>query len=193
MSINSPVLAGAPCVCYNPCHDSSTPYRQGVPLSASERLFWRDAYQTAFKAQVVRWLSVDGRPAVVLDETCFYPTSGGQPHDTGILNQVPVVDVIELDSEIVHVLAEPLAAENVEGSIDWERRQDHMQQHAGQHILSAAFDRLLDAGTLSFHLGATECTIDIDHNTLDPSQADQVEANTPGMNWSAFHSANRPV
>jgi alanyl-tRNA synthetase len=144
-------------------------------LSPSERLFWRDAYQSDFTAQVVRRLSVDGRPAVVLDETCFYPTSGGQPHDTGTLNQVPVVDVVELDGAIVHVLVEPLEAEAVAGSIDWGRRHDHMQQHAGQHILSAAFDRLLDAGTVSFHLGAIECTIDIDYTALDPTQADKVE------------------
>jgi alanyl-tRNA synthetase len=176
MSIKGHLLAGARCVCYNPCHDSSSSlHRQGVPLSPSERLFWRDAYQSDFTAQVVRRLSVDGRPAVVLDETCFYPTSGGQPHDTGTLNQVPVVDVVELDGAIVHVLVEPLEAEAVAGSIDWGRRHDHMQQHAGQHILSAAFDRLLDAGTVSFHLGAIECTIDIDYTALDPTQADKVE------------------
>ncbi|MFO7695966.1 MAG: DHHA1 domain-containing protein [Anaerolineae bacterium] len=139
------------------------------------RLFWRDAYQTEFQAHVIRRLAYEGRPAVVLDETCFYPTSGGQPHDTGHLNRVPVLDVLEVEDEIVHVLDAPLEADAVEGFIDWERRQDHMQQHAGQHVLSAAFERILNAGTISFHLGSDECTIDVACRSVESEQLDQVE------------------
>ena len=144
-------------------------------MSQTTRLFWRDAYQTEFRAHVLRHISHAGRPALVLDETCFYPTSGGQPHDTGSLNQVSVLDVIETEDAIVHVLDAPLDTEAVLGRIDWPRRQDHMQQHAGQHILSAAFERLVGAGTLSFHLGASESTIDIDCVSLEFEQAAMVE------------------
>ncbi|MHB1319917.1 MAG: alanyl-tRNA editing protein, partial [Anaerolineae bacterium] len=139
------------------------------------RLFWQDAYQMEFRAHVQRRLTREGRPAVVLDETGFYPTSGGQPFDTGYLNQVPVLDVLEVDDEIVHILGAPIEADVVEGHIDWARRLDHMQQHAGQHILSAAFERILSAGTISFHLGADDCTIDVECPALESDQIDRVE------------------
>ena len=85
-----------------------------------------------------------GRTAVVLDRTAFYPTSGGQPFDTGTLGGVRVDDVVDLeDGRIAHVVAAPLApGAEVHGEVDWPRRFDHMQQHTGQHVLSAAFDRV---------------------------------------------------
>ena len=144
-------------------------------MPAVERLFWQDPYLVEFHANVTRRLEEQDRPAVVLDQTCFYPTSGGQPHDTGSLNEARVVDVLENDGEIIHVLDRPLHDTAVIGRIDWVRRQDHMQQHAGQHLLSAAFQRLVGAATLSFHLGAEECTIDIDCQSLSAGQIDQVE------------------
>ncbi len=144
-------------------------------MSPTVRLFWQDPYRTEFASRPVRKTDFGGQPAVVLDETCFYPDSGGQPHDTGHLNGIAVIDVQEVDGEIVHVLARPMEADTVRGRIDWARRFDHMQQHAGQHILSAAFDRLLDAGTLSFHLGADESTIDIALERLTADQAEAVE------------------
>jgi alanyl-tRNA synthetase len=106
----------------------------------------------------------------VLDRTAFYPTSGGQPFDIGNLTEcdgssgstVDVVDTIEADDEIVHVLSGPIASgSTVAGEIDWARRFDHMQQHTGQHVLSAAFDRLFDNRTVSFHMGAEFSTIDL--------------------------------
>jgi alanyl-tRNA synthetase len=108
----------------------------------------------------------DGRRVVFLDRTAFYPTSGGQPHDLGLLGPAPVVDVLdEEDGRVGHVVGEgeaPLAAGvRVRGAIDWHRRFDHMQQHTGQHVLSAAFDRTFGARTLSFHLGGESSTIDI--------------------------------
>lgn len=156
-------------------------------MPSAERLFWQDPYRVEFDANVTRRLEESNQPAVVLDRTCFYPTSGGQPHDTGSLNEARVVDVVENDGEIIHVLDRPLHDDAVVGRIDWARRQDHMQQHAGQHLLSAAFQRLMGAVTLSFHLGVEECTIDIDCDSLSTEQVDRVEeyanqvvlANTP--------------
>ncbi len=141
----------------------------------TERLFWLDPYQRCFEARVLRRTVVDGHPAVVLDATCFYPTSGGQPHDTGRLNDIAVLDVIESGPEILHVLAQELHEDAVRGVVDWERRWDHMQQHAGQHILSAAFERALGAQTLSFHLGPEASSIDLDLPTLSPEALDEVE------------------
>lgn len=142
----------------------------------TERLFWQDAYLRAFDAQVILSDRYDGRPAVVLDRTAFYPTSGGQPHDTGTLDGVAVVDVVEADGRLWHVLAEPLPLGPVKGAVDWERRQDHMQQHSGQHILSQAFERVLGAETVSFHLGAESSTIDVATEDLDAGQVARVEA-----------------
>ncbi len=141
----------------------------------TESLYWADPYRCEFDAAVVKRLVVEGRPAVVLDRTCFYPTSGGQPHDVGVLNEVPVVDATERDEQIVHVLAGPLEAESVHGVIDWDRRYDHMQQHTGQHILSQAFERELGASTVSFHLGEGESTIDVTVSELGVQEIERVE------------------
>ncbi len=136
------------------------------------KLYYADPYLTEFEAEVVRRLVLDGRPAVVLDRTAFYPTGGGQPHDTGWLNEVPVLDV-QLDEnsgEVLHVLAGPLEARTVAGRLDWERRHDHMQQHTGQHILSEAFIRVSGAQTVSFHLGEESSTIDLDRAPLSSEE-----------------------
>ena len=111
---------------------------------------------------VVRALDHSGHPAAVLDRSAFYPTSGGQPFDVGVLGGATVVDVIDADGEVVHVLSAPLAAGAVvHGEIDWVRRFDHMQQHTGQHVLSAALVRACAAPTVSFHLGSETSTIDL--------------------------------
>ncbi len=129
----------------------------------TSRLYYTDATLRAFDASVVESGVHEGRPFVFLDRTAFYPTSGGQPFDTGRLGGVAVVDVVdEDDGRIRHVLEGALAAGGtVHGEVDWPRRFDHMQQHTGQHILSAAFDRLYGVRTVSFHLGASESTIDL--------------------------------
>ncbi len=128
----------------------------------TERLYYTDPYVREFDAAIVERTSHDGRPAVVLDRTAFYPTSGGQPYDTGSLGDVRVVDVVDRDDgSIVHVIDREVAAAAVHGTIDWERRFDHMQQHTGQHVLSAAFDRVAGARTESFHLGVDYSTIDL--------------------------------
>jgi len=112
----------------------------------------------------------------VLDNTAFYPEGGGQPADMGTLNGVEVLHVEEVDGEIRHTLVESLAsAGEVEGLIDWERRFDHMQQHAGQHILSAAFVELFEFPTVSFHLGKEIVSIDLDVEEVSPEQLAAVE------------------
>jgi alanyl-tRNA synthetase len=128
----------------------------------TERLYYTEPYLTEFEARVVSAETHEGRPAVVLDRTAFYPTSGGQPFDIGQLGGVGVVDVVDRDDgTILHVLEGALPEGPVHGRIDWARRFEHMQQHTGQHVLSAAFDRVAGARTESFHLGAVSSTIDL--------------------------------
>jgi alanyl-tRNA synthetase len=129
----------------------------------TERIYYTDPYCAAFDAVVTRAFTHGGRPAVSLDRTAFYPTSGGQPHDTGTLGGVPVLDVVDADDGVLaHVLGSALPeGARLAGAIDWPRRFDHMQQHTGQHVLSAAFDRFLDNRTMSFHMGGDVATIDL--------------------------------
>ncbi len=136
----------------------------------TNRLYYTDAYRTSFTASIVD-RSDDGL-RVYLSETAFYPTSGGQPHDVGKLGGATVVDVLDEDDRIAHVLASPLAVSNeaVEGSIDWNRRYDHMQQHTGQHLLSAVFEDLFGAKTLSVHFGPDYSTLDLEAESLSRTQ-----------------------
>lgn len=127
----------------------------------TNRIYYTDAYRRTFQATVARSFEHDGRPASTLDRTAFYPTSGGQPFDTGRLGPSHVVETIDAD-DVVHVLSAPLPpGAAVTGEIDWTRRFDHMQQHTGQHLLSAAFDRLFENPTVGFHMGAEVSTIDL--------------------------------
>lgn len=123
---------------------------------------------------------------ISLDRTAFYPTSGGQPFDTGMLRaasrsgavlEIPVLEVEEDESgSIWHATQKPIAAATeVEGIIDWERRRDHMQQHSGQHLLSAVFARELHAHTVSFHLGEETSTIDLDVTAIAHASFERVE------------------
>jgi alanyl-tRNA synthetase len=132
----------------------------------TNRLYYTDAYRTAFTANVVD-RSDDGL-RVYLDETAFYPTSGGQPNDLGTLGGVTVLDVVDEDDRVAHVLSSPLHAEkrSVEGSVDWRRRYDHMQQHTGQHLLSAVFEDLFGAKTVSVHFGPDYSTLDLDSESI---------------------------
>jgi alanyl-tRNA synthetase len=149
----------------------------------SERLYYEDPYLQEFDAEVVRGVALDdGRTAAVLDRTAFYPTSGGQPYDTGSLGAASVLEVIDGEAdEVLHVVDWPLTPGPVHGRIDFERRFDHMQQHTGQHVLSAAFARLFSVRTESFHLGAAVSTIDLARE-VTPAEIDRAE-----------HAANRVV
>lgn len=132
----------------------------------TSRIYYIDPACREFDAVVTAVTTHEGRPAVVLDRSAFYPTSGGQPFDVGALGPVRVVDVIDLDDAVLHVVDAPVSVGTaVHGSIDWERRFDHMQQHTGQHVLSAAFDRLSSNRTVSFHMGAELSSIDLERET----------------------------
>ncbi len=142
------------------------------------RRYYDDSYTTQFAATVIERTQVGGRPAVVLDQTYFYPTSGGQPNDTGAINGVQVVDVVSRDADgaVVHVLNGDVAADAVECTVDWARRFDHMQHHTGQHILSQAFIQVADASTVGFHMSADSLTIDLDKLNLAAETISRVEA-----------------
>ena len=155
----------------------------------TERLYYSDPYLTEFDAVVTSVEQHERRGAVALNRTAFYPTSGGQPNDTGRLDDEPVIDVVEReDGTILHVVGGRFAAGRaVRGVVDWSRRFDHMQQHTGQHILSAAFDRLWKARTVGFHLGAVVSSLDLDRE-LAPQAIASAEAEANRVVWE-----NRPV
>lgn len=144
---------------------------------STKRLYYNDSYATTFEAALIEHTTYNDAPAVVLDRSCFYPTSGGQPHDTGTLNGVPVVDVVvrETDEAVLHVLGGSLTDDRVTGQIDWVRRFDHMRHHTGQHILSQAFIVLAQAETVGFHMSPDSITIDLNKSTLKPAQIDAAE------------------
>jgi alanyl-tRNA synthetase len=135
-------------------------------MQPTEKLYFTDSGLLQFQAQVIGVESGVGFDRVVLDQTAFYPTGGGQPNDTGRLNDVVVIDVSEDEGgTIFHVVNQAgyfSVGQNVEASIDQKRRLDHLQQHSGQHILSQAFIQACHAETRSFHLSAQTSTIDIE-------------------------------
>ncbi|MDL1884544.1 alanyl-tRNA editing protein [Anaerolineae bacterium CFX8] len=156
----------------------------------TRRMYYDDSYATRFSAVVVERLAVDGRPAVILDQTYFYPASGGQPADTGWINNVPVLDVFarEGDAAVVHVLANDMPEDAAACRIDWERRFDHMQHHTGQHILTQAFVQVAGANTVGFHLSPDSVTIDLDKINISAEAVEQVEELANRVVWE-----NRPV
>ncbi len=153
----------------------------------TERLYYTDAYAAEFEASVVE--RGDAGRRVYLDRTAFYPTSGGQPHDLGRLGGVLVVDVVEEGERIAHVLAEPLGgAARVDGRVDWARRFDHMQQHTGQHLLSAVLADRFGFATVSVHFGPETSTLDLDTPTIEAAQIIAAEARANEVVWE-----QRPV
>ena len=134
-----------------------------MPDLIASRPYYSDSYRTTFETTVIETGVIAGRPMAILAATWFYPSSGGQPHDTGILGGRQVVDVLvrEEDRHVVHVLDGPIDPGPVQGRIDWARRWDHMQQHTGQHVLSQAFVNLASAPTIGFHLGTDYVSIDL--------------------------------
>ena len=161
----------------------------------THRLYYDDATLVTFDARIVAQQETARGPAVQLDRTAFYPTSGGQPHDTGILAGIRVVDVWDeedagIPGAIWHLLATtpPAGSDTITGIIDWPRRFDHMQQHTGQHILSAACVELFQGNTVGFHLGSEASTIDLDLPHLSWEAAFKVEDAVNRVIWD-----NRPV
>jgi len=157
----------------------------------TDRLYYYDSSRCQFEGEVVDVIpatEINRRHGVILDRTAFYPTSGGQVHDTGFLmttsgdesHKIRVAQVAELeDGRVVHYIEAdraPQKGTKIYGEIDPERRRDHMQQHSGQHVLSAAFVRLFNMPTLSFHMGNESCSIDLETATLSVQQVEQAEA-----------------
>jgi alanyl-tRNA synthetase len=155
---------------------------------STTRLYYTDSYLTSFDARVVD-LADDGR-RVYLDRSAFYPTSGGQPNDTGALAECSVTDVIDEGERIAHVLASPLGADtrDVTGTIDFARRFDHMQQHTGQHLLSAVLEEMFGHHTVSVHFGADYSSLDLDVDALSSERVIEAE-----MRANAIVAENRPV
>ena len=141
-----------------------------------ERLYYDDSFLHEFDAQVLACEPEAARWRVRLDRTAFYPTSGGQPFDTGHLGAAAVVEVLDAEhDEIIHFTEQPVATGAVHGTIDWPRRFDHMQQHTAQHMLSAAFIELFKFQTVSFHLGRGISTIDLVAPSIAPRQLEEAE------------------
>lgn len=131
-------------------------------MNSSKKTYQQNSYLTNLEAEVLRCNKKDNLYQVILDKTIFYPNmSGGQPKDEGTINGIKVLDVIESEDEIIHIVQEPLKG-MVSLSIDFEVRFDYMQQHTGQHMLSYAFSTLYNANTIGFHLGNEHTTIDLD-------------------------------
>jgi alanyl-tRNA synthetase len=152
----------------------------------TERLYYTDSYLREFEADVID-RSGDGT-RVSLDRTAFYPTSGGQPFDRGWMNDVPVVDVLDEGDRIVHLLGAPLASRRITGRLDWDRRFDHMQQHTGQHLLSAVIAELFGHATVSVHFGEESSTLDLDTGAIAADRLVQAEQRA-----NAVVTENRPV
>jgi len=155
----------------------------------TQRIYYTDPYRRTFDAKVLSATPAGDRLHVTLDQTTFYPTSGGQPFDTGTLGGAAVVDVVDNDDgTITHVVSGTLkAGEVVSGEIDWSRRFDHMQQHTGQHVLSAAFDKLFGVRTESFHMGQQSSTIDLARE-VTAAEVTKAEDDANRIVWE-----NRPV
>ena len=169
----------------------------------TERLYYHDPFLYEFEGQiteVVPAAEINGRHGVFLDRTAFYPTSGGQVHDTGWISlespsdpaKLRVTEVVEAeDGRVVHYLEAdkpPERGTRIRGLIDPARRRDHMQQHSGQHVLSAAFIRLFDMPTVSFHMGDDYCSIDLESPALRAQQVEQAE-----LLANQIVQENRPV
>lgn len=148
-----------------------------------------DSYLKDFSATVLDIRQIDKNPAAILDQTAFYPESGGQPCDTGMLQEAHVLNVMEDDvGTILHILDRDIATGSASGQINWPRRFDHMQQHTGQHVLSQAFLHIAGAATMSFHMGMELSTIDIDLAQPSVSQMEEVQQLATNIVFE-----NRPV
>ena len=143
------------------------------------RLYYNDSFLREFDARVISCEADGARWRVRLDRTAFYPTSGGQPFDTGRLGEARVVEVLDDEAaggeEILHFTDAAVALGVVHGAIDWPRRFDHMQQHSAQHMLSAAFIELFGFQTVSFHLGREISSIDLAAPSVVPRHLDEAE------------------
>lgn len=154
----------------------------------TKRLYYDDSRLITFDAEIIETRIENQRIAVRLDKTAFYPSSGGQPFDTGLINTIDVTDVWEEGDQIWHQMVSIPEDNQVNCKVNWERRFDHMQQHSGQHILSAIFLDLIAANTIGFHLGDESSTIDLNINQLNNKEIEDVEERVNQVIWE-----NHPV
>lgn len=154
----------------------------------TERLFYKDSYIKECIANVVEAIDKDGKVVVVLDRTPFYPEGGGQPSDTGYIDDARVLDVYEQGEKIYHILDRPLKNKEVYCKVDLERRIDYMQQHSGEHILASCFYKLLNTRSSSFHMGDEYSTVDISL----PEVSEELVAKVEDMANEAIYE-NHPV
>jgi alanyl-tRNA synthetase len=153
----------------------------------TNRLYYLDTYLRTFDATIVERAD-DGR-RLYLDRSAFYPTSGGQPHDRGTLGGVDVIDVVDEEERVAHVLAAPYTGpDGVHGAIDWPRRWDFVQQHTGQHLLSGTFEELFDWPTVSVHFGDVLSTLELRTAAVSPKQLRRLEEYS-----NELVAENRPV
>ncbi|CAH0146062.1 Alanine--tRNA ligase [Peribacillus sp. Bi96] len=128
----------------------------------TKKLYYTSSKASQWDAKILECIEENGFYYITLDETAFYPEGGGQPSDTGTIEGITVLDVIKTDDgNILHKVESRPVSKVVHCELDWSRRFDHMQQHSGQHLLSAVCRELFDANTVSFHLGKEYLTIDI--------------------------------
>lgn len=141
----------------------------------TKKLYYDSAYLNEWSTTISGTVEREDGIYVTLAETAFYPHGGGQPCDTGYIGEFPVLDVVLEDNEVLHKVAQLPDRAEVNCRLDWSRRFDHMQQHSGQHLLSAVFRDLYQALTLSFHLGSDYATIDIGVPELSAAQMAEAE------------------
>ncbi|MEO8097859.1 MAG: DHHA1 domain-containing protein [Acidobacteriota bacterium] len=152
----------------------------------TERLYYSDCYLRKFDATVME--AADGGRRIYLDRTAFYPTSGGQLFDLGTLGGIPIAEVVDEEDRVAHVMTAPVLAEAVGGEIDWDRRYDLMQQHTGQHLLSAVLEELFGLKTVSVHMGLESSTVDVSAAVVTEQQLERAE-----QRCAAIIAEARPV
>jgi alanyl-tRNA synthetase len=141
----------------------------------TKKLYYTDSYKTNFTEKIVNKTKYFDKFAVVLEETYFYPTTGGQEHDIGTINGVDVIDVVEYNDQILHLTQKEISGDIAECNINWKRRFDFMQQHTGQHILSESIFKIAGYNTISSHLGEESSTIDLNCNNISQKEIAEFE------------------
>ena len=152
-------------------------------MTETKRLYYEDVYKKEFTAKVLECREAKKGFYIILDESAFYPEGGGQPSDTGYLDDVKVKEVHEKDGELLHYTDKPLeTGTEVQGRIDWARRFDLMQQHSGEHMVSGLIHEAYGYDNVGFHMGSDTITVDL-NGPLDETQLSEIERKTNEKIW----------